>query len=408
MKLIGPFKQVVTLANLPLRGKLSDEQIEIIVNGGILVNENKIHTIGNFETLKSENQNIEIETIEGEQIVLPAFVDSHTHICFGGNRANDFAMRNAGKTYLEIAESGGGIWSSVQHTRNASEEELLKTLLERIDFLISLGITTIEVKSGYGLDVENELKMLRMIKKAQEKTQATLVPTCLSAHLKPRDFEGTNEEYLNYILTEILPKVKEENLAKRVDIFIEKSAFQPEESKDFLLKTKDLGFEITVHADQFTPGSSRIAVEVGAKSADHLEATIDEDIEFLAQSETVATALPGASLGLGEKFTPARKLLDAGAIVAIASDWNPGSAPMGNLITQASILATFEKLTTAEVLAGMTFRSAFALGLGDRGSLKEGLKADFVTYKTNNFQNVLYNQGSLNAENVYIDGIKVK
>jgi imidazolonepropionase len=407
MKLIGPFKQVVTLANLPLRGKLSDDQLEIITDGGILINNDKIQQVGNFEALQSENQNIEIETIEGEQIVLPAFVDSHTHICFGGNRANDFAMRNAGKTYLEIAESGGGIWSSVQHTRNASEEELLKTLLERIDFLISLGITTIEVKSGYGLDVENELKMLRIIKKAQEQIKATLVPTCLSAHLKPRDFEGSNEEYLQYILTEILPKVKEENLAKRVDIFIEKSAFQPEESKEFLLKTKDLGFEITVHADQFTPGSSRIAVEVGAKSADHLEATIDEDIEFLAKSETVATALPGASLGLGEKFTPARKLLDAGAIVAIASDWNPGSAPMGNLITQASILATFEKLTTTEVLAGMTFRSAFALGLEDRGRLTEGLKADFVTFKTNNFQNVLYNQGSLKAESVYISGEKV-
>ncbi|MGI9651678.1 imidazolonepropionase [Chryseobacterium sp. RLHN22] len=408
MKLIGPFKQVVTLANLPLRGKLSDEQLEIIVDGGILINDNKIQKVGNYETLKSENQNIEIEAVEGEQIVLPAFVDSHTHICFGGNRANDFAMRNAGKTYLEIAESGGGIWSTVQHTRNASEDELLKTLLERIDFLISLGITTIEVKSGYGLDVENELKMLRIIKKAQEQTKATLVPTCLSAHLKPRDFEGSNEEYLQYILTEILPKVKEESLANRVDIFIEKSAFQPEESKKFLLKTKDLGFEITVHADQFTPGSSRIAVEVGAKSADHLEATIDEDIEFLAKSDTVATALPGASLGLGEKFTPARKLLDAGAIVAIASDWNPGSAPMGNLITQASILATFEKLTTAEVLAGMTFRSAFALGLEDRGRLAEGLKADFVSFKTNNFQNVLYNQGSMKAENVYIDGNKIK
>jgi len=407
MKLIGPFKQAITLANLPLRGKLSDEQLEIITDGGILINNGKIQQVGNFETLQSENQNIEIEIVEGEQIVLPAFVDSHTHICFGGNRANDFAMRNAGKTYLEIAESGGGIWSSVQHTRNASEEELLPTLLERIDFLISLGITTIEVKSGYGLDVENELKMLRIIKKAQENTKATLVPTCLSAHLKPRDFEGSNEEYLQYILTEILPKVKDENLAKRVDIFIEKSAFQPEESKDFLLKTKDLGFEITVHADQFTPGSSRIAVEVGAKSADHLEATIDEDIEFLAQSETVATALPGASLGLGEKFTPARKLLDAGAIVAIASDWNPGSAPMGNLITQASILATFEKLTTAEVLAGMTFRSAFALGLEDRGRLTEGLKADFVTFKTNNFQNVLYNQGSLKAESIYINGEKI-
>ncbi|MCX8533791.1 imidazolonepropionase [Chryseobacterium luquanense] len=408
MKLIGPFKQVVTLANLPLRGKLFDEQLEIIVDGGILIQNEKIQKVGNFEVLKSENQYIEIEAIEGEQIVLPAFVDSHTHICFGGNRANDFAMRNAGKTYLEIAESGGGIWSSVQHTRNASEEELLRTLLERINLLISLGITTIEVKSGYGLDVENELKMLRIIKKAQEQTKATLVPTCLSAHLKPRDFEGNNEEYLQYILTEILPKVKEENLAKRVDIFIEKSAFQPEESKGFLLKTKELGFEITVHADQFTAGSSRIAVEVGAKSADHLEATIDEDIEFLAKSDTVATALPGASLGLGEKFTPARKLLDAGAILAIASDWNPGSAPMGNLITQASILATFEKLTTAEVLAGITFRSAFALALEDRGKLEQGLKADFVTYTTNNFQNILYNQGGLIAENVYIDGKKIK
>lgn len=408
MKLIGPFKQVVTLANLPLRGKLSDEQLEIVVDGGIVVENNTIKEIGSFEALKSEHPAIEIEQIEGEQIVLPAFVDSHTHICFGGNRANDFAMRNAGKTYLEIAESGGGIWSSVQHTRNASEEELLTTLLERINFLIDLGITTIEVKSGYGLDVENELKMLRIIKKAQTATKATLVPTCLSAHLKPRDFEGSNPEYLEYILTEILPKVKEENLANRVDIFIEKSAFQPEESKDFLLKTKSLGFEITVHADQFTPGSSRIAVEVGAKSADHLEATIDEDIAFLAESNTVATALPGASLGLGEKFTPARKLLDAGAIVAIASDWNPGSAPMGNLITQASILATFQKLTTAEVLAGMTFRAAFALNLEDRGKLEAGKKADFITFKTNNFQNVIYNQGSMSANHVYINGQKIE
>ena len=408
MKLIGPFKQIVTLRNLPLRGKLSDEQLEIIENGGILIKDEKIEEVGNFEELKSKNQFSEIENIEGEQICLPAFTDSHTHICFGGNRANDFAMRNAGKTYLEIAENGGGIWSSVQHTRKASEEELLKTILERINSLISQGITTIEIKSGYGLDVENELKMLRVIQKAQTFTKATLVPTCLSAHLKPRDFEGSSKDYLQYILREILPKVKAENLAKRVDIFIEKSAFLPEESKEFLLKAKELGFEITVHADQFTSGSSRIAVEVGAKSADHLEATIDEDIAFLAQSETVATALPGASLGLGEKFTPARKILDAGGILAIASDWNPGSAPMGNLITQASILATFEKLSTAEVLAGITFRSAFALGLEDRGTLEKGKKADFVTFKTDNFQNVLYQQGSLKADSVYINGDQFK
>ena len=411
MKLIGPFKQILTLNNLPLRGKISDEQLEIIENGGILINsENKIEEIGNYEVIanKTKQSLSNSPTLQfSNSVVLPAFIDCHTHICFGGNRANDFAMRNAGKTYLEIAEKGGGIWSSVQHTRNASESELLEKLLERINRLISLGITTIEIKSGYGLNVESELKMLRVMKKAQEKTEATLVPTCLSAHLKPKDFEGTSSAYLQYILTEILPKVKQENLSKRVDIFIEKSAFQPEESRKFLEKAKEMGFEITVHADQFTAGSSRIAVEVGAFSADHLEATIDEDLEYLAKSETVAVALPGASLGLGEPFTPARKILDKNGILAIASDWNPGSAPMGNLITQASILATFEKLSTAEVLAGITFRSAFALNLTDRGILEKGKKADFVTFNTDNVQNVLYQQGSLKADSVYIDGEKI-
>lgn len=408
MKIIGPFKQLVTLANLPLRGKIADEQIEIIEDGGIVIENGKVVSVGTLEYLKNEFSNAEVERIDGEKVALPAFVDSHTHICFGGNRANDFAMRNAGKTYLEIAAAGGGIWSSVEHTRQSSEEQLLETLLERINFLVSLGITTIEIKSGYGLNERQEIKMLRVIKQAQGKTQATLVPTCLAAHMKPKDFDESNQNYLDYVLEEVLTEVKEENLARRVDIFIEKSAFQPEESKIFLEKAKILGFEVTVHADQFTPGSSRVAVEVGAVSADHLEATIDEDIAFLAKSDTVATALPGASLGLGEPFTPARKLLDAGAILAIASDWNPGSAPMGNLITQASILATYEKLTTAEVLAGITFRAAKALNLEDRGKLVQGMKADFVVFETDNFQNILYKQGSLVAHSVYVNGEKIK
>ncbi|KFC23473.1 imidazolonepropionase [Epilithonimonas lactis] len=404
MKLSGPFKQIITLNQLPLKGQLNDEQLEIIIDGGILTENGIVLQVDNFEVLKQKFPDSETDLIENEQIALPAFVDAHTHICFGGNRANDFAMRNAGKTYLEIAESGGGIWSSVQHTRKASEEDLIDGILERINILLNQGITTIEIKSGYGLNVDEELKMLRAIKKAQLKTKATLIPTCLSAHLKPRDFEGSSEDYLNYIINEILPKVKEENLANRVDIFIEKSAFQPEESKKFLLKAKELGFQITVHADQFTAGSSRIAVEVGAKSADHLEATIDEDIEFLANSETVAIALPGASLGLGEPFSPARKILDKGGILAIATDWNPGSAPMGNLVTQASILATYQKLTTAEVLAAITFRAAYALDLEDRGILAKGKKADFITYETDNFQNIFYNQGSLKPSKVYING----
>lgn len=407
MKLSGPFKQIITLNHLPLKGKLQDESLEIISNGGIFTENGIIRKVGDFDSLKQQFPDSEIDLMEGEQIAIPAFVDAHTHICFGGNRANDFAMRNAGKTYLEIAESGGGIWSSVQHTRQASKDDLVNGILERVNVLLNQGITTIEIKSGYGLNVDEELKMMRAIKKAQGLTKATLVPTCLSAHLKPKDFDGSSEEYLNYILEQILPKVKDENLANRVDIFIEKSAFQPEESKNFLLKAKELGFQITVHADQFTAGSSRIAVEVGAKSADHLEATIDEDIDFLANSNTVAVALPGASLGLGEPFSPARKILDKGGILAIATDWNPGSAPMGNLVTQASILATYQKLTTAEVLAAITFRAAYALDLEDRGVLAEGKKADFLTYETDNFQNILYHQGSLKPKSIYINGEKI-
>lgn len=405
MKLIGPFTQILTLKNLPLRGKLNDEELEVITEGGILVDdEGNVAEVENFEFLKSKYTSAQIEEIKEPTVALPGFVDAHTHICFAGNRANDFAMRNSGKTYLEIAQNGGGIWSTVQHTRNANENELLSLTLERVKALSQQGVTTIEVKSGYGLNAEQELKMLRVIKMANEQTPVSLVSTCLAAHTLPKDLGLDYKAYLQYIIKDILPRVKEEDLSKRVDIFIEKSAFSPEDSLEFLKQAKTMGFDLTVHADQFTPGSSRIGVQVGAASVDHLEATADEDIEFIAKSDTVAIALPGASIGLGDRFSPARKLLDAGAIFAIATDWNPGSAPMGQLITQASILGTFQKLSTAEVLAGITYRAAFALGLEDRGKLEKGKRADVVCFPTDNFQNILYFQGSLKPSKTFVKG----
>lgn len=407
MKLIGPFSQIITMAGIPLKGAVKDEQLEIIENGGILVDNGLIVKLGEFNSLKNVFPQAEIEEIEGNQVLLPGFVDSHTHICFGGNRSKDFAMRLNGKTYLEIAESGGGIWSTVTNTRKESKENLVQSTLEKVNHSLRNGITTIEIKSGYGLSIEDELKMLEAINEVKSKTNSDIIPTFLGAHMKPRDFEGTNSEYLELLVNEVFPILKEKNLAKRVDIFTEKSAFSVEESRIYLQKAKEQGFEITIHADQFTPGGSLLAVEFETLSADHLEFSGEEEIKALAKSDVVATALPGASIGLGMQYTPARKLLDAGVCLSIASDWNPGSAPMGDLLTQASILATFEKLSMAEVLSGITFRAAKALNFTDRGSLEIGKKADFVSFPTNDFRDIIYLQGQLKPNSVWKDGMLV-
>ena len=407
MKLTGPFSQIVTLAGIPLKGAVKDEQIEIIPNAGILTQNGKILRTGNYEELKKEFSNAELEETDGKNVLLPGCVVSHTHICFGGKRSRDFAMRLNGKTYLEIAESGGGIWSTVTNTRKESQENLYTSTFENTQKLVKNGITTIEIKSGYGLSIEDELKMLRAINQVKNNSKAEIVPTFLGAHMKPRDFEGSNSEYLEILVNEIFPILKEENLSNRIDIFTEQSAFSVEESRIYLQKAKENGFEITIHADQFTPGGSHLAVEFGALSADHLEFSGENEIKALAESDVVAVALPGASIGLGMQYTPARKLLDAGVSLSIASDWNPGSAPMGDLLTQASILATFEKLSMAEVLSGITFRAAKALGFTDRGSLETGKLADFISFPTDDFRDILYYQGQLKPNGVWKNGEKL-
>lgn len=409
MKLIGPITQVLTLDKLPLKAALKDEQLEILGNAGILIEGEKILEIGDFETLKVKALSLGAELIDlkGDHVAVPGFVDCHTHICFGGSRARDFAMRNSGKTYLEIAEAGGGIWDTVTQTRNLSLEELAEKTSRNANRHLSEGVTTIEVKSGYGLSVDEELKMFRAIQKAKVSTSADLIPTCLAAHMKPRDFVGSNSKYLAEISEQLFPILKAEKLCNRIDAFVEKSAFSPEEIKPYFQKAKDSGFDITVHADQFSPGGSEVAILFGAKSVDHLEASTEKEISQLAKSDVIAVALPGASLGLGCAFTPARKILDQGGALAIASDWNPGSAPMGDLITQASILATFEKLSTAEVFAGITFRAAAALGLEDRGRLKAGLLADLCLFPTSNYQEILYQQGAMKPVQVWKKGEKI-
>ena len=404
MKLIGPFRQIITLANLPLKGAIHENQVEVLEDGGIIIDDETIVEIGNFETLSQQHPTIEIEQIKTEQILLPGFVDSHTHVCFGGNRAKDFAMRLDGKTYLEIAESGGGIWSTVTETRKKTVDELKDITIKHIAQLAKQGITTAEVKSGYALSVEGEIKMLEAINMTNQESEIDLVPTFLGAHMKPKDFEGSNKEYLELLVKEVFPKLKTDDLANRVDIFVEQSAFSVEEGDYFLNEAKNQGFEITIHADQFTAGGSYLATKYNALSADHLEFSGEEEVKNLANSNVVATVLPGASIGLGMQYAPARKLLDAGCCVSIASDWNPGSAPMGNLLTQASVLATFEKLSMAEVLAAITFRAAKALNLADRGTIEKGKKADFISFSTFDYRNIIYYQGQLQPTHVWKNG----
>jgi imidazolonepropionase len=252
--------------------------------------------------------------------------------------------------------------------------------------------------------VDEELKMLRAIRTASQQSAAHLVPTCLAAHIVPRDFDSDARAYLNEMIEHLLPGLKKEGLCHRVDAFVEEGAFSPEVIGPYFSRAKRLGFDLTVHADQFTSGGSAVAVTFGALSADHLEASTRSDIERLAKSDVIATALPGASLGLGSSFAPARALLNAGAALSIASDWNPGSAPMGQLITQAAILGTFEKLSNAEVLAAVTFRAAAALNLQDRGRLEKGKLADIVVFPVPDYREILYQQGSLKPLSVWKKG----
>ncbi len=404
MELIGPISQLVTLQDLPLKGPISDSTLPVISNAGIAIENSTIVAVDNWDLLVARYPTASITALEGAYVAVPGYIDCHTHICFGGNRARDFALRNAGVSYLEIAQSGGGIWDTVTQTRKCTEQELTQIVIKNANKHLQSGVTTIEVKSGYGLSVEEEIKMLRAIYNGNNETAADLVATCLAAHLKPKDFNGSNEAYLNYLVTNLFPVLRSENLTNRIDAFVESSAFSVDEIAPYLQAAKALNFDITIHADQFTTGGSEVALQYGALSADHLEASGDKEIEALAQSNTIAVALPGASVGLGCSFAPARKILNKGGALAIASDWNPGSAPMGDLVCQASILATFEKLTTAEVFAGITFRAAAALNLFDRGRLVAGNKADFILYSTNDYRDILYYQGSLRPSKIWKSG----
>ena len=390
-RLIGPFSQIITMSNLPLKGSITDEKLEIIENGGVIIDGNKILDVGKFSDLVKKEKNI--FEIDFQSVLVPGFIDCHTHICHYGSRSEEYSKRNAGMSYQQILSEGGGIHNTMTATENASDEELEKVTVSRLDRHFNEGVLTCEIKSGYGSDLNQEVRLLNIINKINKNHAMDIIPTCLAAHVTPKIYNSSSE-YLEKIIEELIPVLEKKKLTNRIDIFIEEKAFSVSESFDYLSQLKNK-FDITVHANQFSSGGVKVGVDCGAKSVDHLEVIDDNEIRYLSNSNTSAVVLPGCSLGLGIPFAPARKLLDNNCKLSIATDWNPGSAPMGDLLQQSSLLGSIEKLSSAEVFSAITYRSADALGLNDRGKIEKEKLADFIGFKTDNYRDILYNQGKL-------------
>lgn len=334
-------------------------------------------------------------------IVMPGFVDSHTHAMFGGSRHKEFVQRLDGASYQEIAEAGGGIQSTVKATRKASDEQLCASTLKHLKDFLRMGVTTCEIKTGYGLSIEEELRMARLLKSLEDQTPMTMVRTCLALHAIPSDMK--RGDYIERVEKELLPQLAEESLVSYVDAFIEEGYFSAKELESLFQTAKDLSLGIRIHADEFTNcEGAQTAARWGAQSADHLQMANIQDAQALAKAGTVATILPGTSLYTGIPFTNAKTFLDAGCAVAVASDFNPGSSYLKNLAQLAVIASIHCHMKSSQVLAGITYVPSLSLGLKNKGSLAPGADADFLIYEMSSYHEWLGNMGQIPPKSVWI------
>lgn len=349
-----------------------------------------------------------LEVIDAtDRIILPCYVDSHTHIVYAGNREGEFVDRINGLSYEEIAKRGGGILNSAALLRNTSEEELFQQSLIRFNEIIALGTGAVEIKSGYGLNLESELKILRVIKRLKDLNIIPVKATFLGAHALSPEFKENKEGYIQLIINDILPAIAKEKLADYIDVFCEKGYFTAEETERILMAGKKHGLAGKVHAEQLSHSDGiKTAIKCGAISVDHLEYCNDSDIAELLKSKTMATVLPGAAFFLGLPLPPARKMIDAGLPVAFASDYNPGSSPSGNMNFMMSLGCIQYKLTPEEVINASTINSAYAMDSGNKvGSITRGKLANIIlTKKINSYGFIPYSFSNNQIENVFING----
>jgi len=396
--LLKDLKQLVTVrANgQPWKAGKDMQDIAVLENASVLIEDGIIAWVGASDS-KHPPLNTDATIVDGrDRVALPGFVDSHTHLVFAGSRENEFAMRASGATYQQIAEQGGGIFSTVKATREASKRDLKKRAQRHLDDLLKHGTTTVEIKSGYGLDPDAEIKMLEAIHELSDEHYMTIVATFLGAHAIPPEFKSTPEEYVKLICDRMMPYVAKRSLASFCDVFCEKGYFSVEQSRRILLKARDLGFKLKLHADELaSSGGSALAAELWAVSADHLEHVDDGSVKSLKQAGVIAALLPGVSFFLNHGYAPARKLIDAGIPVAIASDFNPGSCMSFSMPLMMTIACTHMSMTPEEAIAAATINGAAALDLSSQyGSIEVGKKADIILYDIPNYRYLVYHFGT--------------
>ena len=401
--------ELYTLSPLAKEGRLTNVQMSDLGmerNAYLAITDGKVVASGTGEPPKTYQAWKKIDA-EG-RLVLPGFVDSHTHPIFAGTRNNEFLMRMNGSSYQEIAEAGGGIKSSMTATRSASDEALEQSTLANLKTLLSFGITAVECKTGYGLSPKEELRLLKILRRCKDKVPQHLYVTCLALHAKSPEYP-TFKDYANACETELLPVIKKDSLADAVDAFIEKGYFSVDDVRDFFLTAKKLGLAIRLHADEFTDaGGGAYAAEIGAITADHLQFASDRSIQMMATTGVIATLLPGSSLYTKIPFTDGKRLIHAGVAVAVASDFNPGSCVLNNLSLIATTAAIHCQVPPAAVLAGVTYVPAVSLGLKDtKGALAIGFDADFTVWTHRSFADWLADFGREKPRMVYIRGHQV-
>lgn len=400
--------QLVTCSGFKAKQGKEMSDLHIIDDGAVVIEEGIIKVVGKTEDVLNGIDDADLNIAEFDIIdaagkaVLPGFVDSHTHFVFSGYRADEFSWRLRGDSYMEIMKRGGGILNTVKATRAAKKEELIKTGLKRLDSMVSFGVTTVEGKSGYGLDHSTEIKQLEVMEELNRDHPVDIVGTFLGAHAVPEDYKGREDAYIDYMINTVIPEVTDRNLAQFCDIFCEKNVFSVEQSRRLLLKAKENGLKIKIHADEIVQlGGAELAAEIGAVSADHLLQASDKGITDMAQAGVVATLLPGTAFSLKEPYAKGRYMIDKNCAVALATDLNPGSCFTESIPLIFALATLYMNISIEEAITALTINGAAAIDRADTtGSLDVGKIGDVIILEYPSYKFIPYHIGVSTVEKV--------